>query len=81
MAKKWPGMVVQRTIIKGHSFVYRLYFFYHFEGMRGEKQQQIFRTLDHGQDLMKDTGDIQDQEEENQIGGQDPEIHWTRGQG
>ena len=38
-------------------------------------------TLDHGQDLMKDTGDIQDQEEENQIGGQDPEIHWTRGQG
>ena len=49
--------------------------------MRGEKQQQIFRTLDHGQDLMKDTGDIQDQEEENQIGGQDPEIHWTRGQG
>ena len=25
MAKKWPGMVVQRTFIKGHSFVYRLY--------------------------------------------------------
>ena len=23
--KKWPGMVVQRTFIKGHSFVYRLY--------------------------------------------------------
>jgi hypothetical protein len=26
MAKKWPGMVVQRTFIKGHSFIYRLYF-------------------------------------------------------
>ena len=26
MAKKWPGMVVKRTFIKGHSFVYRLYF-------------------------------------------------------
>ena len=25
MAKKWPGMVIQRTFIKGHSFVYRLY--------------------------------------------------------
>ena len=25
MAVKWPGMVVQRTFIKGHSFVYRLY--------------------------------------------------------
>ena len=25
-AKKWPGMVVQRTFIKEHSFVYRLYF-------------------------------------------------------
>ena len=23
--KKWPGMVVQRTCIKEHSFVYRLY--------------------------------------------------------
>jgi hypothetical protein len=26
MAKKWPGMVVQRTFIKEHSFVYRLYY-------------------------------------------------------
>jgi hypothetical protein len=25
MAKKWRGMVVKRTFIKGHSFVYRLY--------------------------------------------------------
>ena len=25
MAKKWPRMVAQRTSIKGHSFVYRLY--------------------------------------------------------
>ena len=25
MAKKWSGIVVQRTFIKGHSFVYRLY--------------------------------------------------------
>ena len=25
MANKWPGMVIQRKIIKGHSFVYRLY--------------------------------------------------------
>ena len=25
MAKKWPGMVVQRAFMKGHSFVYRLY--------------------------------------------------------
>ena len=25
MAKKWPGMVVQRTFIKEHSFVYTLY--------------------------------------------------------
>ena len=26
MAKKWPGMVVQRSFIKEDSFVYRLYF-------------------------------------------------------
>ena len=25
--KKRPGMVVQRTFIKGHSFVYRLYIY------------------------------------------------------
>ena len=25
MAKKWPGMVVNRSFIKEHSFVYRLY--------------------------------------------------------
>ena len=25
MAKKWPGMVVQRSFIKEDSFVYRLY--------------------------------------------------------
>ena len=25
MAKKWPGMVVQRSFIKGHSFRNRLY--------------------------------------------------------
>ena len=26
MAKKWPGMVVQRSFIKGHSFQNSLYF-------------------------------------------------------
>jgi hypothetical protein len=31
MAKKWPGMVVQRSFIKEDSFVYRLYvLFYSF---------------------------------------------------
>ena len=25
MAKKWPGMVVQRSFIKGHSFQNRVY--------------------------------------------------------
>ena len=25
MVKKWPGMVAQRTFIKEHSLVYRLY--------------------------------------------------------
>ena len=27
MAKNWPGMVVQRSFIKEHSFPYRLYIF------------------------------------------------------
>jgi hypothetical protein len=27
MAKKWPGMVVQRSSIKGHSFQNRVYLF------------------------------------------------------
>ena len=31
MAKKWPGMVVQRTFIKGHSFVYRLLLWHQWE--------------------------------------------------
>ena len=42
MAKKWPGMVVQRTFIKEDSFVYRLYMYFSKFEKLGRKNHIMF---------------------------------------